>query len=142
MGATRRAPGELEIGLAAPVLTLPARLPEVIPVIGPAAEPLLGRLGFRLPPKMKPRSVMVGLPGRCLERGCVYPALPIGDGRCLHHLRQQREPEMYCSHQPSSAVAAREKFGPPRSEELETDPRGRGLDRRRLMAERERFLND
>ncbi len=94
------------------------------------------------PPKIKPKPVMLNLRGRCLEKGCVFPAAPGVEGRCLHHQRQQQEPGLYSSHQPSSALVGRGKFGPPRTEELEPGAGKRGLDRRRLVAERERFLNE
>ncbi|HXJ92751.1 MAG TPA: hypothetical protein VMT20_07690 [Terriglobia bacterium] len=93
-------------------------------------------------PKMKPKPVSLNLRGRCVEKGCVFPAAPGLEGRCLHHGRQQQEPGLYSSHQPSSALVGRGKFGPPRAEEFEPGAGKRGLDRRRLMAERERFLNE
>jgi hypothetical protein len=95
-----------------------------------------------LPPIAPPQAALVAGAGRCLEKGCVFPALPGGDGRCLHHQRQQREPALYCSHQPSFALVERSKFGPPRVEDLEPSANARGFDRRRLMAERERFLGE
>ena len=93
-------------------------------------------------PKMRPKAVSINLRGRCVEKGCVFPAAPDLEGRCLHHGRQLREPGLYSSHQPSSALVGRGKFGPPRAEEFEPGAGKRGLDRRRLMAERERFLNE
>jgi hypothetical protein len=101
-----------------------------------------GQPGHSVSPKTKPKSVTLQLLGRCLERGCVFPAAPGLEGRCLHHQRQQQEPGLYSSHQPSSALVGRGKFGPPRAEELGPGPGRRGLDRRRLAAERERFLNE
>ena len=92
--------------------------------------------------KIKPKLVTLRLLDRCVEKGCVFPAAPGPEGKCLHHQRQQHEPGLYSSHQPSSALVGRGKFGPARAEELEPAATRRGLDRRRLMAERERFLNE
>jgi hypothetical protein len=102
----------------------------------------LGQTASSPSPKMKPKPVTLNLLGRCVEKGCVFPAAPGVEGRCLHHQRQRQEPGLYSSHQPSSALVGRGKFGPPRAEEFEPGAGKRGLDRRRLMAERERFLNE
>jgi hypothetical protein len=126
----------------APVLmpdSLPARL-TIAPVPGlepPSLTP------SRLPPKMKPRAVMLSMPGRCVEKGCVFPEVPGAGGKCIHHQRQMQEPGLYSSHQPSSALVARGKFAPSRIEEIERgEGRGDREDRRRMMAERERFLGE
>lgn len=112
----------------------------------PIAPPELGPLALRappLPPKLKPRAVILSMPGRCLEKGCVFPVVPGSGGRCIHHQRQQQEPGLYSSQQPSSILVARGKFGPPRLEEMERCERSENLkDRRRMMAERERFLGE
>ena len=97
---------------------------------------------FPLPPKARPQAALIAVAGRCLEKGCVFPATPGADGRCLHHQRQQREPALYCSHQPSFALVERSKYGPAKIEELEQNVSTRVFDRRRLMAERERFLGE
>jgi len=110
----------------------------------PVTAPEVGPLALspsELPPKLKPRAVMLTMPGRCVEKGCVFPAMPVAGGRCVHHQRQQQEPGLYSSRQPSSAVVAQGKFGPPRVEEIEREERGtRVEDRRRMFKERERFL--
>src|ERR1700756_5189785 len=106
------------------------------------ASPGPEQVAFSLPPKARPQAALIVAAGRCLEKGCVFPALPGADGRCLHHQRQQREPALYCSHQPSFALVERSKFGPPKVEDLEPNASARGFDRRRLMAERERFWGE
>jgi hypothetical protein len=126
----------------------PALLPASGPPPGPAlvSVPEFGPpplISSTFPPKMKPRAVMLSMPGRCVERGCVFPAMPGAGGRCMHHQRQQQEPGLYSSQQPSSALVARGKFGPPRIEEIErAEERREHQDRRRLMAEREQFLSE
>jgi len=59
-------------------------------------------------------------------------------GRCVHHDRQQQEPALYQSHQPTLLVVERGKFGMQGSEVEDT----RGVDRRRLAQERQAFLDD
>ena len=129
--------------LAAGPLNLPTSAPptQISLPLGDLGQ-ALGQPTPSAPPKVKPKSVTLSLRGRCVEKGCVFPAAPGIEGKCLHHQRQQQEPGLYSSHQPSSALVARGKFGPPRAEDLETGGGRRGLDRRRLMAERERFLNE
>jgi len=140
MGATRNVLAEAAPESPPPVVSVAA---VQIPLpFHTAAGPRPERMAFALPPKVHPRAVLLTAAGRCLEKGCVFPALPGADGRCLHHQRQQREPALYCSHQPSFALAERSKFGPPRVEDLEPTTNARGFDRRRLMAERERFLGE
>jgi hypothetical protein len=129
--------------LAAGPLTLPASAPptQILLPLGDFGQPL-GQPADPVAPKVKPKAVTLSLRGRCVEKGCVFPAAPGVEGKCLHHRRQQQEPGLYSSHQPSSALVARGKFGPPRAEELERGAGKRGIDRRRLMAERERFLSE
>jgi|SRR5579859_5234967 len=111
-----------------------------------AAGPEVGLLALPslpAPPKLKPRAVMLSMPGRCAEKGCVFPAVPGSGGRCIDHQRQQQEPGLYSSQQPSSFLAACEKFGPPRLEEMERGERREKLkDRRRMLADREKFLGE
>jgi hypothetical protein len=140
MGATRNV-------VADPAPQPPPTLvaPEAIQIPLPfqaAPRPQAAREVAALPPKARPRTSPVAVSGRCLEKGCVFPALPGADGRCLHHQRQQREPALYCSHQPSFALAQRSKFGPARVEDLEPSSNARGFDRRRLLAQRERFWGE
>jgi hypothetical protein len=92
-------------------------------------------------PKIPPRAVGLDPPGRCSERGCVFPATD-GEGRCLQHQRQWREPIFYSSHQPSSALLEQGKFGPVRTEQVGGAGTGRTGDRRRLAAERQSFLGE
>lgn len=129
--------------LAAAQILIPARGGlDPLPAAGADRSPQ-AVLASPLIPKMKPRAVMLSMPGRCAEKGCVFPAVPGSGGRCIHHQRQQQEPGLYSSYQPSSALVARGKFGPARIEEGEPGPsRGRGRDRRRMMMEREHFLNE
>ena len=69
--------------------------------------------------------------------------MPGSAGRCIHHQRQQQEPGLYSSQQPSSILVARGKFGPARAEEMESAARRENVkDRRRMMAERERFMGE
>jgi hypothetical protein len=90
-----------------------------------------------------PRAVRPVLPGRCVEKGCVFPAQSGAGGRCVHHQRQQQEPGLYSSQQPSSILVARGRFGPSSIEEIERGERGANReDRRRLTAEREKFLGE
>lgn len=132
-----------DCALPAGPLNLPAPgLPTQILLPLGDIEQALGHPPRPVLPKIKPKAVTLSLRGRCLEKGCVFPSAPGVEGKCLHHQRQQQEPGLYSSHQPSSALMGRGKFGPPRAEELEPGAGRRGTDRRRLMAERERFLND
>lgn len=77
-------------------------------------------------------------PARCSEKGCVFPGSPGSGGKCLHHLRQSREPILFSSYQPTRAVLDRGRFGIP-DEEVDTS---RTHDRRKLAAIREAFLED
>jgi hypothetical protein len=74
---------------------------------------------------------------RCSEKGCIFPAHP-GNSKCLHHSRQEHEPTLYQSHQPTLLVVERGKF------EVEGDEPdfSRDRDRRRLALEREAFLEE
>jgi hypothetical protein len=112
----------------------------------PADLMKVGPLGLppsSLPPKLKPRAVRLSVSTRCSEKGCVFPALPGSGGRCMNHQRQQQEPDLCLSQQPSSILVARGKFGPARVEEIERGERRESVkDRRRMMAERERFLGE
>lgn len=89
------------------------------------------------------RTVVLSMSGRCVEKGCVFPAALGSGGRCIHHHRQQQEPGLYSSLQPSCAVAARGKFGPSRAEDGDHGGNRDGFrDRRRMVVERERFLTE
>ena len=132
-----------DYGLAAgPVnLSKPAAPRQILLPLGELAQEF-GQAVNSGTPKVKPKPVTLRLRGRCVEKGCVFPAVSGPEGKCLHHQRQQYEPGLYSSHQPSSALVGRGKFGPARTEEVGPAVSRRGLDRRRLMAERERFLNE
>lgn len=141
MGATQNVLADPVPDLAPPPLVPSGAIQIPLP-FRTASRPEPEKVGVALPPKAAPRTALVAAAGRCLEKGCVFPALPGADGRCLHHQRQQREPSLYCSHQPSSALVQRSKFGPARVEDVEPNASARGFDRRRLVAERERFLGE
>ena len=141
MGATRNLLSPPAPDLAPPTL-VPSGAIQISLPFRTASRPEPEKVRLALPPKAGPRPALVAVAGRCLERGCVFPALPGADGRCLHHQRQQREPSLYCSHQPSFALVQRSKFGPARSDDVEPAANARGFDRRRLVAERERFLGE
>ncbi len=74
---------------------------------------------------------------RCREKGCIFPALHGAGGKCVHHCREEREPAMYLSKQPTRAALEHGKFLHP-DEELVFG--SREADRRRLEAEREAFF--
>ena len=116
---------------------LPAPAPLVIrlPVFSPVSSLSLGTL---------PPAVAEGksaeterTPARCREKGCIFPASHGADGKCVHHYREQREPAMYLSSQPTRAVLEHGKFFQP-AEELVFG--SREADRRRLEAERRAFF--
>jgi hypothetical protein len=73
---------------------------------------------------------------RCAEKGCIFPALG-GTGKCVHHYREEHEPSMYHSKQPTWAALQQGRFVEPR-EELNFG--SREADRRRIDTERETFL--
>lgn len=90
-------------------------------------------------PKIPPRSMSWQPLGRCVEKGCVFPAID-GEGRCRQHQRQWREPGFYSSRQPSSALIEQGRFGGAQLEYF-GEPKGcHAYDRRRLATEREGFL--
>src|SRR5208337_374902 len=102
------------------------------PPLLPSAESASNR-AISIPPAKRPVRIEAR---RCGERGCIYPAGPGESGRCLQHQRQQREPALFHSRQPSMILLDCAKFGLP--EEEPEDSRFR--DRRRLAAQREAFL--
>jgi len=75
-------------------------------------------------------------PARCAEKGCIFPALG-GGGKCVHHYREELEPSMYHSKQPTWAALQQGRFVEPREELIFGS---READRRRFDAERETFL--
>lgn len=85
----------------------------------------------------KPSFALVAFPSeRCTVKGCVFPAMRPGSGTCAYHDRQQFEPALFESFQPSILLLEQAKFNLPPEEIDDT----RALDRRRLVAEREAFL--
>jgi hypothetical protein len=94
-------------------------------------------LGVLSLPARPPVALQSRAPARCVERGCVFPVHRTSS-RCLHHDRQLKEPALYQSFQPTSAVVDRGRFGVP-GEEVD-DSRFR--DRKRLASQREAFLDD
>lgn len=89
------------------------------------------------PTKRPPPAAVQILSGRCSEKGCVFPATWLGSGRCRHHDRQDQEPALFLSQQPSMLLLDHAKFGLADSE----FERGgsRFSDRRRLARLWERF---
>jgi hypothetical protein len=76
-------------------------------------------------------------PGRCSERGCVFPAEENALGFCFYHERQQLEPALFCSWQPTWIIVNRAATG------LDVCDPGddRSHDRRRLAAQRDAFFH-
>jgi hypothetical protein len=74
---------------------------------------------------------------RCGEKGCIFPASGGEGGKCVHHYREEREPSMYHSKQPTWAAIEQGRFVE-QPEELIFG--SRGDDRRRFDAERQAFL--
>lgn len=75
---------------------------------------------------------------RCSEKGCVFPASPLGTGRCSYHRHQQEEPVLFRSHQPTGLL-----LDPARSLPTERDESGsRKRDRRRMATIWEEFQSD
>jgi hypothetical protein len=75
-------------------------------------------------------------PGRCCEKGCVFPALPGGRGECAYHRREFLEPACFSSQQPTRLLLDHARFSLPDFDAEDT----RARDRRRLAAERVRSM--
>jgi len=73
---------------------------------------------------------------RCRIKGCIFPAAPHTNGRCLHHYRQENEPTLFHSHQPTLLILEHAKFELPLTHTKDF----RRSDQRRLAALREAFL--
>jgi hypothetical protein len=67
---------------------------------------------------------------KCNEKGCVFPAARLDTGKCRQHERQDEEPAIFHSRQPSVLLLDQAKFGPPDSDCEQREWRAR--DRRRL----------
>jgi hypothetical protein len=74
------------------------------------------------------------LPGRCAEKGCVFPACRPDSEFCVHHRRQEMEPTLFRSWQPTWLLIHR-ATGPDGS----GSRRGRVHDRFRLAAQSKAF---
>lgn len=75
---------------------------------------------------------------RCSEKGCVFPVASPPADKCAYHRRQQEEPSLFSSHQPSHLL-----LDPARSMPSEEEYNGdRERDRRRLAALWEQFQDD
>jgi hypothetical protein len=96
--------------------------------------PTVGQPCFEL--QEQPHQPTGTSPARCGEKGCIFPALG-GSGKCVHHYREEHEPSMYHSKQPTWAAIEQGRFVEPR-EELTFG--SREADRRRFDAERQTFL--
>ena len=134
-----------------------ARGAPLFPVVAGARQPVAGCPpgAFQLSLPLTAASAPAGEPRRsssrpplpvpsrrCAEKGCVFPVAPGGGDRCLHHRRQEDEPALYSSRQPSSAVVARGKFGPVSAAAIRDASDLPSHERRRMEAEREDFLSD
>jgi len=109
-------------------------------VVFPVEAPPVSGLTVVGPPyfELQSQPVQVTKAGqaRCGEKGCIFPALGGKGGKCLHHYREEQEPSMYHSKQPTWAALQQGKFEP--HEELIFG--SREADRRRFDAERQTFL--
>ncbi len=127
----------------APPLALPL-LPVVpleppLPVV-PLEPRVIGPVTVQPAPVAAPEQaphVSPTVSARCREKGCIFPAVGRAGGKCVHHYREEREPTMYLSKQPTRAALDHGKFIPA-DEELMFG--SRQADRRRFEAEREAFF--
>jgi hypothetical protein len=60
-------------------------------------------------PRPRPRTGSATQP-RCCVKGCVFPAAPYSAGKCLQHDRQQREPALFQSLQPTLLLLDQARF--------------------------------
>ncbi|MEJ2008345.1 MAG: hypothetical protein P8Z30_09370 [Acidobacteriota bacterium] len=75
---------------------------------------------------------------RCSEKGCVFPATSPDSGKCVYHTRQEEEPVLFRSHQPTGMLLDPARVGP-----ANQDYDGsRKRDRRRMAAIWEQFQSD
>ncbi len=68
-----------------------------------------GPQGIRSPES--PSGVSFSTNPRCLEKGCVFPAVSSVGGICYYHTLEQREPGCFRSYQPSRLLLEKAKFG-------------------------------
>ncbi len=91
---------------------------------------------LHIPPAKKPeRSSLYASIPQCSEKGCVFPAAWPESRQCRQHCRQDREPALFRSCQPSMLLLDRAKFGV-----VEGEDEPRPDDKRRLSKLRENFL--
>lgn len=64
------------------------------------------------PPTQAPSSSVSFKSPRCREKGCIFPATSPHTGWCEYHERQEFEPSLFRSEQPSTLVLEHAKFGP------------------------------
>ena len=102
---------------------------------GPAEKP--AKLSFSTGKGETPQSISFST-ARCSEKGCVFPASSPGSAKCSYHMRQQEEPALFRSHQPTGLLLDRAIMGPA---EKEYDV-SRKRDRRRMAELWERFQSD
>jgi hypothetical protein len=77
---------------------------------------------------------------RCTEKGCVFPAARRDSDKCRQHERQDQEPAIFISRQPSMLLLDQAKFGPPDSDCEQREWRAR--DRRRRASLWQTFHED
>jgi len=95
------------------------------------------RLSFNTSSTSRSQSVSFST-ARCSEKGCVFPAASPDSGKCVYHTRQQEEPVLFRSHQPTGLFLDPARMGP---SEREYDG-SRKRDRRRMAALWEQFQSD
>lgn len=75
---------------------------------------------------------------RCAEKGCVFPASSPNSGKCVYHTRQEEEPVLFRSHQPTGLFLDPARMSPA---DQEYDG-SRKRDRRRMAVLWEQFQSD
>jgi hypothetical protein len=94
-------------------------------------------LSFSTSSSGKPQKVSFSTE-RCAEKGCVFPASSTDSGKCVYHTRQQKEPVLFRSHQPTGLFLDPARMTPA---DREYDG-GHKRDRRRMAALWEQFQSD
>ncbi len=85
----------------------------------------------------RPESVAFST-ARCSEKGCVFPASSLSGGKCSYHQRQQEEPVLFRSHQPTGLLLDPARMSP---SDREYDG-SRKRDRRRMADLWEQFQTE
>lgn len=70
---------------------------------------------------------------RCAEKGCVFPATRLGSAKCRQHERQDQEPSIFNSQQPSMMLLDQAKFGSPDADYEQREWRAHDRRRRARM---------